>query len=369
MKKLLISLGAIVLTILISITSTLFWDKVLSENDLSSIPQKQPNEEKVNQIVASSPPKKTVTFSFGGDVLLADRVGNLIKQHGDGYILSDVKPVLQSADIAMVNFESPISTRGVREKDKQYTFRARPEHTSELTSAGIDIVTLANNHVLDFGIDALLDTFQNLDKHGILYAGAGRDIMRASEPVFITKNDTKVAIIASSHVIPFSTWAAGAKKPGVATTYNPSRIKEEIAKAKSQANVVAVYVHWGIEMKEKPVNYQKNLAKLYIDEGADIVIGSHPHVLQGLEFYKGKIIAYSLGNFVFTNYKKDTMILNIEAEKGKINEVKLIPCQINNCKPYLVKDTQRREAILEKVESISFDVDINAKGIAVPKSK
>ena len=111
-------------------------------------------------------------------------------------------------------------------------------------------------------------------------------------------------------------WTAGENTPGLAVTYDPKRTLEEIASAKKQADIVVVYVHWGEERKEMPLDYQKNMARAYIDEGADIVVGSHPHVLQGLEFYKGKLIAYSLGNFIFTDSRKDTMVLQAEVNKS-----------------------------------------------------
>lgn len=157
-------------------------------------------------------------------------------------------------------------------------------------------------------------------------------------------------------------WTAGENTPGLAVTYDPKRTLEEIASAKKQADIVVVYVHWGEERKEMPLDYQKNMARAYIDEGADIVVGSHPHVLQGLEFYKGKLIAYSLGNFIFTDSRKDTMVLQAEVNKSGVESVRIIPCRIENLRPVLIKDEEESSKLIEKVESLSFDVEINMDG-------
>jgi poly-gamma-glutamate synthesis protein (capsule biosynthesis protein) len=313
--------------------------------------------------------KDNITLSFAGDVLLDNGVANVMDQKGANFILSDVKPVLSSSDISMVNLECPISTRGTKAKDKQFTFRAKPSSVDALTSAGIDVVTLANNHILDFGMDAMLDTFTSLDKANIKYVGAGHDLDKASMPKYYSINGFNVAILGSSHVIPVADWAAGKNKPGVAITYNPTRLLSEISNAKKNANIVVVYVHWGTERNTKPDTYQRNLAKKYIDSGADLVIGAHPHVLQGFEYYKGKLIAYSLGNFVFTNIKNDTMILNVKFNKDKSYTASISPCAIDNCRPVLLKDKNKQATLFNKLQQLSFGASVDKKGIISPSSK
>lgn len=307
--------------------------------------------------------ENTLTLSFGGDVLLDGSVANVISNKGANYILSDVKPILSGADISMINLECPISTRGTKAKDKQFTFRAKPSSVDVLTSAGIDIVTLANNHILDFGQDAMLDTFDYLDKAGIKYVGAGHNIDEASIAKYFKIDDFNVAIIGSSHVIPVVEWNAGKNKPGVATTYNPTRLLSEISTAKKNADIVVVYVHWGTERSTKPDTYQRNLAKKYIDGGADLVIGAHPHVLQGFEFYNGKLIAYSLGNFVFTNVKNDTMILNVAFNKDKSYTATISPCAIENYRPVLLKDKNKQQQLFDKLQQLSFNAKVDKKGV------
>ena len=251
------------------------------------IPEQPPNQ-----------PEPSLKIVVGGDVLLDRSVGRLIDRQGNDSIWGDVKSILNSADITMVNLENPLSHNGSREKDKQFTFRGKPEYVKALKSAGIDIVSLANNHIIDYGEIALLDTMKHLDGAGILYAGAGQNEDTASMPAYFDKGKIISAYLSSSHIIPFAHWRAGKGKPGVASAYDPARLLTEVKMASEKADVVLVYLHWGEELNTQPVQYQKKLAWMLIDAGADLVVGSHPHVIQGLEFYRGRLIAYSMGNLV-----------------------------------------------------------------------
>jgi poly-gamma-glutamate synthesis protein (capsule biosynthesis protein) len=309
---------------------------------------------------------RKLTLSFAGDVLLDSHVTTLIKNKGADYVAAEVKGILSESDISMVNLENPVSLRGTKAPNKQYTFRSNPENLDVLTQCGIDVVSLANNHTLDFGKDALIDTFGYLDKADIKYAGAGNDIESANKPVVFYDNGYSTSIFASSRVIPEVSWAAGKNKPGLATTYDPALLTAKIKEARKNSDIIAVYVHWGEELKEKPVKHQMDLAKKYIDSGADIVIGSHPHVLQGFEFYKGKLIVYSLGNFIFTNIKKDTMIINIEYTDNSY-KARVIPCRIVNYRPVPINNETEKTAFYNKLESLSFNVDINDNGEILPK--
>lgn len=338
-------------------------DKAGNENNKKA--ETSSHAPNTNEVQKETP--RLISMSFGGDVLLDRGVASLIENKGAQYIFSDVKEVFDNSDITMVNLENPVSTLGVKENDKQYTFRAKPDYLESLTHAGIDIVTLANNHVLDFGVEALFDTFKHLKNYGISYVGAGEDIDRASEPFYMKKHGYTIAFIGSSHVIPFPSWAAGKNKPGVATTYNPERIRKEISQAREKADIVIVYVHWGEERKTRPLDYQRNLGKIYIESGADVVIGAHPHVLQGFEYYKGRLIAYSLGNFVFTNQKKDTIILNISFNDKGIDKAKAVACEIINCKPFLIKDQERSREILKSLDELSYNTEVHSDGLIVAK--
>lgn len=314
--------------------------------------------------------KGDFTIAFIGDILLGGTVDSVIRQNGPDYLFRDTKRILESADLTVGNLEGPISLSGIPEEDKQFIFRAAPQSAKLLAEAGIDIVSIANNHTLDYGEEALEDTFESLELCGIKYAGAGRDIDSASRPVYMENNRMKVAFIASSHVIPFVSWTAGINKPGVASAYDPARMCSEISKARGAADIVVAYLHWGKEGARQPEQYQRNLAKMFINCGADVVVGAHPHVLQGIEYYRGRVIAYSLGNFVFTNSLKNTMILKVTFDKNrKVKNVKMIPCIIRNFKPEPVTDRQKAAEIIDEVREVSYDVGIDEEGIVTAMTR
>ena len=309
--------------------------------------------------------KNTVRLSFAGDVIFEKAIDRLIKDKGLSYLFDEVRPVFEASDIAMVNLETPVSNSGVKETDKQYTFRAAPDSLNGLKNAsGINIVSLANNHVLDYGRDALTDTFHFLEREGVKKAGAGENLEEASMPLYIDVKGHKIAIIAASRIIPYVRWYATADESGVAATYNTKIIKVVIAKARKNADMVVVYVHWGKEKSEVPDKVQTELARTYIDNGADLVVGAHPHVLQGIEIYKGKLIAYSLGNFLFTDRKRDSMILSITVENKKITGASIIPCEIRNFIPYIIKEKEKLDVYYENMRRLS---DVISKNISIDK--
>lgn len=262
-----------------------------------------------------------VHFVFAGDILLSDHVLGAYRKAGNisGVVDPGFRSVIDSSDVFMVNEEFPFSDRGSAAPDKQFTFRIPPEKVSLLKEMGIDIVTIANNHTLDFGKDALLDTCRTLDEAGILRVGAGADMAEAKKPVIMDIKGKTVGFLGASRVIPDGSWNATAHGAGLLTTYDPGILLGEIKKAKETCDFVIVYVHWGIEREEYPEDYQRSLGKQYIDAGADMVIGSHPHVLQGIEYYKGKPIVYSLGNFVFGSSIPRTALLKADWDGDKLS--------------------------------------------------
>lgn len=320
-------------------------------------------------VMVSEQPKQSeesIKIVLGGDVLLDRSVGWIIDNQGSDSIWGDVRSILSDADISMVNLENPLSRRGSMEKDKQFIFRGKPQYVKALESAGIDIVSLANNHVLDYGEIALLDTMKHLDNAGILYAGAGQNEDTANMPIYIDKGAISLAVLSSSHVIPFVHWHAKKDKPGVASAYDPARLISEVKSASEKADIVLVYLHWGKEMISQPVQYQKNIAHMLIDAGADLVIGSHPHIVQSFEFYKGKLIAYSLGNLVFTNSSKETILLSIEFSEQEMLQASVIPCIIKSSKTLLVKDDLKKRSFINKLNTLSPGVSVHENGRITP---
>jgi len=309
------------------------------------------------------PAMEPFTMTFGGDVLVASDVASKLGSGEDYTRIIDpaLVDLFHDSTLSFVNLESPYSTRGTPAPDKQYTFRGAPKHLTFLTTLGISAVTLANNHTLDFGAGALEDTLDGLDALGVGHAGAGRDLDEAQAPCLLTVGGRTVAFLAASRVIPVTTWNAGPNSPGLFTTYDPAALNAAIAAARQHADLVVVYVHWGEERNPYPKDYQVNMARGYIDAGADLVIGSHPHVLQGLEYYKGKWIAYSLGNLIFTDATKDTMALQFTVS-GDMITPQAIFCRIRNMRTELVTDPDDRASLSRYLESISYQVTVDADG-------
>ena len=255
-----------------------------------------------------------IVLLFAGDVYLSDHVLNAYQKAGGitGVLDEGIRQEIEAADIFMVNQEFPFTDRGTAAADKQYTFRLAPEKVSMFHEMGIDIVTLANNHILDFGEVGLLDSCETLDKAGIQYVGAGENLERARQLETMTVGDKTIGFLGTSRVYMAASWAAGASHPGVFSTYDPALPLEAIKAAKEQCDYLVVYVHWGVERETTPKDYQKTMGRQYIDAGADLVVGSHPHVLQEMEIYNGKPIVYSLGNFVFGSSIPKTALLKVE---------------------------------------------------------
>lgn len=303
-----------------------------------------------------------VTLLFTGDVLLSDYVLNNYKNDGiDGVLSPELQNEMKNSDITVINHEFPFSTRGTQAPDKQFTFRVDPAYISILTDMGVDIAGLANNHVLDYGAQALLDTFDTLDHAGIDYMGAGNDIARASALVTKQTGGKTFGFLAASRVIPVVSWDVRNATPGVFTTYDPALLVEAIGQAKDCCDYLTVFVHWGIERDEYPQDYQVSMAEQYIDAGADLVVGSHPHVLQGITYYKNKPVFYSLGNFIFNQNIARTAAVKVTVDGENEPVVQLIAAAASNARTAACEGAEKTE-IYEYLERISNGIAIDENG-------
>jgi poly-gamma-glutamate synthesis protein (capsule biosynthesis protein) len=248
--------------------------------------------------------EKRVHLMAVGDIMLGRTIGELILNESFRAPFLFTAETLQSADITIGNLECPISGRGVP-VEKKYVFRAPIDAAKSLAYAGFDLVTIANNHILDYGPIALADTLVALSGNGILSVGAGVDFQHAYAPVIIEKNNLKIAFLAFVDVptgdYNYQAWEAAEKQPGVAWAYH-DHIRDSVQDAKRNADLVIVLVRNGYEFVQRVSELQKEVAYLAIDSGASLVIGSHPHVLQRIEPYHDGLIVYSMGNFVFDNF-------------------------------------------------------------------
>jgi poly-gamma-glutamate capsule biosynthesis protein CapA/YwtB (metallophosphatase superfamily) len=306
----------------------------------------------------------SVKLTFVGDVMFADNVEDILKKNGWEYPFQYVKAYLDKADITVANLETPISTRGTAQS-KEYVYRSSPEALPALKDAGIDLVNTANNHILDFGTDALLDTMDELDKVDIKRIGTGHNIEEAYKPVIMERNGMKIAFLGFSRVVPDAAWYAGKQRPGVAETYSPKLPLEAITKARQEADLVVVMAHWGVERKDSPVSEQVDLAHQYIDSGADLVVASHPHVLQGFEQYNGKWIAYSLGNFIFTTNNEpatwETMILDVVCTKERTCDLQMLPVLTKGAQPVRMPELEGAK-LFDRMSNISLNARIDKDG-------
>ena len=355
---LLVLLGVVIGVIVLKSVNTTDGDKSNSQQN-SSVETESVNG--TEAIEDSEPKTEDFTMFFTGDVMLQYCRGVYAEKGINGLITPYLQQEMVNADMTVINNEFPFSTRGTKAPDKQYTFRVEPSYVSALVDMGVDVASLANNHALDFGQDALLDTFTTLDNAGIPYVGAGETKERAEEAIFVEAGGRKVGVLSASRVIPVVEWNITTRQPGLFCTYDSSRLVQRIKEIESQCDYVVVFVHWGIERKAYPEEYQRNLAKQYIDAGADLVVGNHSHVPQGIEYYKGVPIVYCLGNYIFNPNMTDTYALKAVWDVEGNTSLQVIPVDTRN---YLTGELTGNEAqaFSDYLEGISFDVSIDENG-------
>jgi len=311
-----------------------------------------------------------VSIAIMGDILLGDTVYPYLERHGLDYPYKEIKPILEEVDVAVGNLEFAVTTRGVRE-NKTWTFRAGPEVLPPMKEAGFDAVSLANNHAIDYGRQGLLDTLDHLGQAGMGLFGAGRNEEEAYSPWVYEKGGKKFAFLGFSRIVRSESWKAAGDQPGVAETHQKEHALEAIKRAKETNDVVIVYPHWGIENTTKVEPYQRNLAKDYIDAGADLVIGAHPHMLQGLEMYNGKWIMYSLGNFIFQTIEDrpltwETVIFEARFAKDGQVSLKLHPFLTTAAQPKKMSAAAEKR-LFKRLTDISFDVEVSEDGLVTNK--
>lgn len=266
-------------------------------------------------------------FIFVGDTAFPNgySVMNRYNSRGkgiEGLVSEEVLDIMRSADVTMANHEFTLTDRGSPVKGKKWTFRGDPKNVSIFGELGVDIVGLANNHAFDYGPLSLTDTLAHLDGANIAHVGAGENLNEAKEPYYYVINGYVVAIVAGSAIDRYSTRGATDEQSGVFQIFDTVSMSNEIASAKEKADYVVAYVHWGVEATTNLTDGQKSMGKAFVDAGADVVIGMHSHCMQGLEYYKGKLIAYSLGNFVFSSFKLTCGMLKFSIGKdGSITNV------------------------------------------------
>lgn len=301
-----------------------------------------------------------VVVNAVGDIMLAGRWAAGIKKRGFDSTFRATADELAKGDINLANLESPIASGGTEFKGKRFRFRAEPEVAQALAKAGFHLVTLANNHSMDFGVQALAETIENLTASGIAWVGAGENLSEARKMTLYTVRGVKVAFLGFSLTQPVEFFAARNRPgttPGLENIYTA-----DIARARAEADYVIVTFHWGKEGSTTVQPYQRNAAHKAIEAGADAVIGHHPHVLQGVERYRNGIIFYSLGNFAFAsigNSATSSAIVRLRLDDAK-REAEIVPLDVLNSRVRFQPKPlsgNRAKAVIDQLNRLSQPFD------------
>jgi len=301
---------------------------------------------RLRAIVAGAAPSRSVmvrsrdvTLDAVGDINLGDGVATTMYQRGYRYPWSGVARRLRSADVAFGNLECAVSLRGSAAPGKQYTFRGRPAALRVAARyAGMDVLNLANNHAEDYGKAALGDTLGWIRRFGMVAVGAGRDLERARRTRVIARLGLRIAFVGFSDVNPPG-FGAGPDSPGTVLA-SPGRVRRDTRRAARRADVVVATFHWGVERATTPNARQRQLARAALAGGADAVIGAHPHVLQPVARRGRRVVAYSLGNFVWaagSPFTARTGILRLHLSARGVERARLQRAYITNTRPALVR--------------------------------
>jgi len=330
----------------------------VTSNRIKEITDKQSNNE--------------INLSFVGDVSLADDWYIMPKydERGKkiyGILSNDVVDIMTSADIMVANNEFTISNRGAKMPKKYYTFRGSPERLSIYYEMGVNLVTLANNHIYDYGKDAFLDALDALEEYKIPYVGAGRNIEEAKRPFYYIINGYKIAFVNATRAEKFIlTPEATQTSGGVLRCYDPTTFINVIKEAKQQSDYVIALVHWGKEDSSNLEQVQIDTSKQYIEAGADIIVGTHAHTLQGIDFYQDKAIVYNIGDFIFNHETKDTGIFQLKIDNDGNLKYYFIPCKQQDKYTYLLKDSEQVR-VLDKMRKLSPNITITETGEILKK--
>ena len=302
--------------------------------------------------------KDVSTISFVGDVSLADNwfIMPYYDSRGgiNGVLGSKMLDIMRSSDIMIANSEFTVSNRGTALPNKMYTFRAKKERLSIYDEMGVDMVTLANNHVYDYGVDAFNDMLDSFNEYKIPHIGAGHNIEEAKKPYYFIINGYKIAFVSASRAEKnIMTPGASIDSGGVFRCYDPTDMINLIKELKSNSDYVIPIIHFGRENSHELEEEQVSSAHAYIDAGADMVVGHHAHTLQGVEIYNDKPIIYNLGNFLFNNETIDTALFKVNLNKDGSMEYYIVPA--------LQKDSKTE--ILEGDDKLRVINDINSWSI------
>lgn len=317
-----------------------------------------------------------IVLDFTGDINLAEgwSTTEFMDRQANGIfdcLSPDLILELQNADVLMVNNEYTYSSRGYPIPGKAYTFRTSPSRVEVLQQLCVDIVSLANNHVYDYGEDALIDTLETLENAGIPYVGAGRNLDEAKKIVYFVINGRKIAFVSATQIERSYNYTREATEdtPGVLKTLDPEKFLEVIREADRNSDYVIAFPHWGTEGTNLYGSDQKALAEAFVKAGADAVIGGHTHCLQGISYIEDVPIIYSLGNFWFNGNTIETGVAQVRIKEDGSLRFRFLPCIQSGSRTRLLTEGGQREEVLEFMRNLSKDVEIDQDGYVTNLAK
>ena len=351
---------------------------VESKEELAVPKPEEPIEEEVDvqevepiveeEVVQVSP----VVMAFGGDICFHDDFANMgaLRSRGgkiESSLSADLLHEMKLADILMVNNEFTYSERGTPLPEKAFTFRSRPENVNLLHEMGVDIVSLANNHVYDYGEDALFDTLDVLKQADIPSAGAGRNLDEAKAPYYYEINGRTIAFISATQVERNESPDTKGATEVTAGTFRCfteeefATLLDVVKEADANSDCTVVYIHWGTENVDELHWAQEWQAPKLVEAGADLVVGDHPHCLQGIDYIDGVPVFYSLGNFWFNSKTLDTGLLKVTLDEAGALTCQFLPAKQHDCRTDL-ETGEEKQRILQYLQCISPDVTIDENG-------
>lgn len=291
-----------------------------------------------------------------GDIALCRGVESMILEGNEAELAQDLRKVLHEADVFLANVECPLTDAEIPAWNHLLALKGQRKVGRVLADLGISVASLANNHIADYGLKGLEDTISVLQDQGIPWVGAGWSPDEASRPLIIEKNNHRIGILALAQpeisAAKHGKWGAG--------VLEDNAVIEKVKALSEQVDIAIVYLHFGVEFSEYPTPHQVHLSRSLIDAGARLVIGHHPHVPQGYEYYKDGFIAYSLGNFIFDmppgphKFSRLGLLVQAEVDNGTISAVEIIPVNTQGGNPTLLKEHERKkaEAYLDRLSSV-----------------
>jgi poly-gamma-glutamate synthesis protein (capsule biosynthesis protein) len=302
---------------------------------------------------------KNIRIGFMGDTMIGRTVNELLASKPTHYIWGDMLNNLLATDLNIANLETTLTTHD-KAVPKVFNFKSDPKNVTALTAANITLVSLANNHSLDFGVEGLQETIKTLDSANIMHVGAGKNLDAAMKGAIIEKNGIKIGVLGFTDNEP--TWAAGPNKPGINYVHvgNIAPIKQAIALIRNDVDLLILSIHWGPNMRQRPTQEFIDFAHQMIDAGIDIIHGHSAHIFQGIEIYKNKLIMYDTGDFI-DDYAIDPLLRNdqsflflVDVTKGGIKKLTLIPVLIDTMQVNRATGTVAEE-IMRKMQELSAE--------------